>query len=98
MRYFIGGILGGVFFYVLLAAKERIMSGAESPDERICSMARICGVAFLAMLCWESFEYFFRDRQSAASLFALTGMLGGFQLGAEVHWHVSVGRHLGRKK
>jgi hypothetical protein len=71
MRYFIGGILAGVFFYVLLAAKERIMSGAESPDERICSMARICGVAFLAMLCWESFEYFFRERQSAASLFAL---------------------------
>ena len=84
--------------YLLIAAKERVVSRSDSPDERIRSLARIGGVVFLALVCWESFDYFFRGRESAAGLLVLAGVLAGFQLAAELHWHVSVGRHLRRNK
>ena len=98
MRYIICGILGGLVLYVLLAIKDRLVFRVAAPDERIRSLARIGSLVLVALVGWEIFDYFFGDRESSAAVLALIGVLGGFQLGAEAHWHTCVGRYLGRKK
>lgn len=97
MHYLAVGALWGLVLYGLLAAKERLIDRSQSPDERIRFVARIGGLTCLAMIGWELFQYF-NARQTAPVLLALTGMLGGFQIGAEAHWHISVGRHMRRRK
>jgi hypothetical protein len=92
------GLLWGAVLYGLLAIKYWLPPRSESPDERIRSLARLNVWILGGAIGLLAFDYFYRETQSPAVLLAMIGALGGFQLGAEIHWQLAVGRHLRRKK
>ena len=98
MSYMLLGLLWGTLLYVLLAIKAWLPPRSESPDERIRLLARVNAWLLAAAIVFLAFDYFYNERESPAVLLAVIGMLGGFQLGAEIHWHLAVGRHIRRKK
>jgi hypothetical protein len=98
MGYILIGLLWGLVLYVLLAIKYWWPPRSESPDERIRLLARVNIWIVGAAIGLLAFDYFYREVQSSAVLLAMIGALGGFQIGAEIHWQLAVGRHFRRKK
>lgn len=92
------GSLFGAVLYLLLAIKHWLPPHGESPDERIRLLARLSMWILGAAIGFLAFDYFYRERQSPAVLLAMIGALAGFQLAAQIHWQLAVGRHLRRKK